>query len=1174
MHLLPVETHSLDAADAAIDLGQDPAEMVFLSFSDADLGAVAAAWERADPATRPSLRIANLARLRHPYSVDLYVERTLSRAKVVVIRLLGGADYWAYGLNEAAAAARAAGATLAVVPGDHMADRRLDEASTVSGEELGRVWRWLGEGGERNAASLIGWATRTLGREAAVEEPAAMPPAEVFLERAPEGGERGRALVVCYRSIRLAGDAAPIEALADALAQCGFGVRAVSVTSLKDPAAIVVISAEIERHPPDVVLNATAFSGRLDGGGSVLDRADAPVLQVILAGSSAEAHAASRRGLGSADVAMNVALPETDGRIVTTAISFKSLAEDPGPLQFQRARHAPAAAHVAAVADLAAGWVGLRRKPNAEKRVALILSDYPAKGGRTGYAVGLDTAASAAAIAADMAAAGYALREAIEPGTLIRDFETRRFRARLALAEYERLLAAMPAEFSASIIEAWGAPADDPAIVDGAFELAALHLGGLIVALQPDRGGADRKAGYHDVNSPPRHAYAALYLWLRHVAGIDALVHLGAHGTLEWLPGKALAPTPSCAPAALIGPTPVLYPFIVNNPGEAGQAKRRVAAVTVGHLTPPLVRAGSSQDTADLEALVDEYAEAQSLDSKRAVRLARTILSMAADSGLAREIGLDRVTCEQEALARLDAFLCDVKDARIGDGLHVFGRAPEAGRLMRTAELLGAGLTSPRWGEVDAAGEGEQSSPEDARPPHPALRADLSPLGRGEVPAFRLARVLQDCADAERDGLLAGLAGRFVTPGPAGAPRRGRLDVLPTGRNLHGADPRSIPTRTAWEVGRRVADEVALRYAQEHGDWPRTVVIDLWGSATLRTGGEDFAQALALLGVRPVWDASTTRVSGFEVEPQARLSRPRVDVTLRVSGLFRDLFPAQIALFDQAVAAVAALEEDAADNPLVAKGSAPRIYGAAPGAYGGGVTAAVASGRWEDRAALGEIYLETSSFAYSRAAEGAADRAGFEDRVRSAELFVKAQDDDARDVLDSDAFAEGEGGFAAAAHALGSSPALFHVDASNPKNTKIRTLAEEVARVVRARAANPRWIEGQMRHGHRGAAEIAETVGNLLALSATADVVSDRQFELMFDATLGTDAVRAFLARENPRAFRDVSANFREALKRWLWTCRRNSVLALVAEAGDSARSSDDAGAETASERRLACPTD
>ena len=368
MHLLPVETHSLDAADAAVDLGQDFAEMAFLSFSDADLGAVAAAWERADPATRPSLRIANLARLKHPYSVDLYVEAVLAQARVVVVRLLGGADYWSYGLAEVATAARAGGAALAVVPGCHMADPRLNEASTVSGEELGRVWRWLSEGGEKNAASLIGWATRRLGREAVVSEPTPMPSADLFLERAAQGAPKGRALVVCYRSIRLAGDTAPIEALTAALAKRGLDARAVSVTSLKDPAVVAALGEEIAAFPPDVILNATAFSGRLDDGGTVLDRADAPVLQVILAGSSAEAHAASRRGLGSADVAMNVALPETDGRIVTTAISFKELSDDRGPLQFARARHAPNAGGVAAVADLAARWARLRRLPAAEKR--------------------------------------------------------------------------------------------------------------------------------------------------------------------------------------------------------------------------------------------------------------------------------------------------------------------------------------------------------------------------------------------------------------------------------------------------------------------------------------------------------------------------------------------------------------------------------------------------------------------------------------------------------------------------------------------------------------------------------------------------------------------------------------------------------------------------------------
>ena len=466
-------------------------------------------------------------------------------------------------------------------------------------------------------------------------------------------------------------------------------------------------------------------------------------------------------------------------------------------------------------------------------------------------------------------------------------------------------------------------PADDRDLFDGAFRLRLVRLGKLIAAVQPDRGDASsRKGDYHNLNLPPRHAYVAFYFWLTRKEKVDAIVQLGAHGTLEWLPGKAVALSETCAPEVLLGPTPVVYPFIVNNPGEAAQAKRRIGAVAIGHLTPPLIAAGSYGSALELERLFDEFAEAQALDPRRARAIAPLILERGRETGLLKECAADDKPPE-EALVALDAWLCDLKEMRVGDGLHVFGQSPDSADGF-------AGL------ELD-----------------PAARDTLS------------ARVAASGA-AELLGLLRALGGRFVPPGPAGAPARGRLDVLPTGRNIYAIDPRSAPTRNAWEIGRRTAEEIVKRYAQDHGEWPKRIVLDLWGSATMRTGGDDLAQAFALIGCRPTWDAASTRVSGFEVLPLAMLGRSRVDVTLRISGLFRDVFPAQIALFSAAVRAVAALEESVDDNPLASLqgASLARIFGAAPGAYGVGLGARIAQGDWAERSELAEAYLAATSHAY------------------------------------------------------------------------------------------------------------------------------------------------------------------------------------------------------------------
>jgi cobaltochelatase CobN len=624
--------------------------------------------------------------------------------------------------------------------------------------------------------------------------------------------------------------------------------------------------------------------------------------------------------------------------------------------------------------------------------------------------------------------------------------------------------------------------------------------GNFIIAVQPDRGRRDsRKGEYHDTNLPPRHAYIAFYIWLREIERIDALIHLGTHGTLEWLPGKAVALGEDCAPEAVLGPLPVIYPFIVNDPGEAAQAKRRIAAVTIGHMTPPLTDAGLHGEARELEALLDEYAQAQELDPRRARKLAEVILERARESGLAAETGLSDYEDVPTALARLDAWICDLKELRIGDGLHVFGK-------------------------IDAGAY------EDALTSGMALKA---------------------CAFGEIDGLLAALDGRFVSPGPAGAPSRGRLDVMPTGRNLYSIDPRAVPTRTSWEIGHEAARAFVQRYMQDHGDYPRRIVLDLWGSATMRTGGDDLAQAFALIGVRPTWDHASARVSGFEIEPSAMLERPRVDVTLRISGLFRDVFPMQIALFDAAVRAVAALDEDAQTNPLAQGiGEAPlRIFGAAPGSYGIDFADTIAANAWTTRAELGRRYLQASGTAYRPHDEGTEAGAAFAARVANADALLHVQDVAEIDVLSGDAFAEHEGGFFAAAESLGNRPAIYHADATRPDRTVVRGLGEEIARVVRGRAANPRWIEGQMRHGYRGAAEIAEVVANLLAFAATTNAVHSHQFELVYGATLGDDVVAAFLQDRNPEAAKALARTFEIARERGFWVTRRNSIAMQLGEA-------------------------
>ncbi|MDC7785867.1 cobaltochelatase subunit CobN [Rhodoplanes sp. TEM] len=1100
MHILFRERHGLEEAATAEDLGHAPADLVVMSFADSDLGAFAAGW-RAGRDDLPSLRLANLARLQHPLSVDLYIEKTLAHARGILIRLLGGLDYWRYGVEQVRAAADRHGIALAVVPGDGRPDPRLDEASNVPVSTLRRLQALCDTGGARAAQGALAqlalasglWAVPVLGVRALPRHGfhpgdfSACPVGE------PAAGDAPRALVVFYRAVVAAADTAPVDALMAELRARGTTPVGVFVGSLKEPETRAWLRAQLAVIRPDVIVNATAFSAR-DADGGPFDAVDAPVLQVALAGSSRQAWETSDRGLSPADLAIHVVLPEVDGRVFSGVVSFKAQ-EPPDPdLGFARVVHAPHGERVAAVAERALALVRLRRKPRRDRRLALVLSAYPGRDDQIAHAVGLDAPESAVAVLGMLAAAGYDIDDApIDHATLIE----RLLAEEIAwpLADYEAALTRLDSALRETLAAQWGAPADDPSVRDGRIRFRAIRCGSVIVAAQPERGSrAERAAEYHDARRAPRHGFVAFHLWLRQVAGIDALIHMGAHGTLEWLPGKSVALSGACWPDALLGPTPVVYPFIVNDPGEAATAKRRLGAVTIGHMTPPQRQSAVPDGLRTVERLLDEYSSADGLDPRRRERLARDIVAAARETGLDRDTGISPETPAHEAVVKLDAFVCDVKASQFSDGLHVFGRVPVV--------------------------------PDDA-----GLSADVP---------------FEVCAGSERTSLLAALDGRAVPPGPAGSPWRGRRDVLPTGRNLFTVDPRAVPSRAAADQGQRLADALLTRHLQDHGDYPRSVVVDLWGSATMRTAGEELAMALRLIGVVPVWDHTSDRVSGFEVLTLAKLGRPRIDVTLRISGLFRDVFPGLPVLFEQAVAALAARDEPAEENPFVGR-SDPRVFGPAPGAYGVGVAETVDELTPETAAAAAEAWLAGSAHAYGRN-DGLFARDALEARVAAADAFVHTQDLPETDLLMAPDYAAHEAGFAAAAKTLGAAPALYHADSARAESPRMRTLPEEIARVVRARATNPHWIAGQMRHGFRGAAEIAWTLDQMALFAHLAAAVPTHHFDLYYDATLGDEAVRDFLDRANPRAAAAMRRRFRQLVAAGHWTTRRNSVMDAIAD--------------------------
>ncbi|WP_313077278.1 cobaltochelatase subunit CobN [Melaminivora sp.] len=1310
MHLLSTRPGGFVEDDSAvICLDQTPADIVVLSSADTTLALLAAAraqLAQTDPGF-PSLRLANLLHLRGNASLDRYADEVLRHARVVIVDHLGSESTWPYGIQQLAALARQHRQALTLFSGDLTEDPALLARGTLPAGTGRLLWRYLRAGGAANALHFlraVAWHGLAYGSEpppprplpqVALHVPAAWAqtatphlathdpalPADdplAMLQRAWHPGAPVVALVF-YRSHLLAGNTAAFDDLALALHARGLNALPLALDSLKDALCLATLRALCEQHAVQLVLNTTAFAALgHDGGAQPQDAlaGDAPVLQVIVSGTDRGGWLQDSQGLRPRDIAMQIVLPEMDGRIVSRAISFKAGTERCPHTQVDLVRYQSEPDRVDFVAELAQRWCRLRQLAPRDKRLALILANYPGSEGRIGSGVGLDTPASVMQLLHLLQREGHDLGTEALPengDALMRRLTTgiandpqlwplRPALQSYPLADYRARLAALPPGMEAAITARWGAPEADPALRQGRFMIAGLRLGRIFVGIQPARTlEVQDWANYHDAELPPPHHYLAFYFWLRDVFGVDALAHVGKHGNLEWLPGKSLALSASCWPDAILGPLPHLYPFIVNDPGEGAQAKRRTQAVIIDHLMPPLTRAENHGPMQELERLVDEFYDALLVDARRADLLRQQILALVRQQQLAGELGLEGALAQGEddsVLERIDAYLCELKETQIRDGLHIFGASPTGAQRHDTllalaryasadgapgliaalaADLLGDGtdpfapgsaepFTAERpallqqvsdapwrhWGDtrerlellaarllqerLDQAGA-SVTGPEDRTTPTGQSGATAPLAGGGGAPARALEggpgpsdnfdsklslpskglgpislentdaaldRVLQvlaprldACGGEELRQFSQALRGRFVPPGPSGSPSRGRPDVLPTGRNFYTVDTRAIPTQTAWALGERAARALIERHLQEHGDYPRSIGLSVWGTATMRTGGDDIAQALALIGVRPRWAPGSQRVVDFEVIPCVGLHRPRVDVTLRISGLFRDAFPATVQLFDAAVQAVAALDgEDEHDNPirariladsaqLAAQGLAPdearrragwRVFGSRPGHYGSGLELLLRSGQWDSDADLGRAWLAASSHAYGQSDEGSAAGDALALRVAGLDAVLHNQDSREHDILDSGDYHLFQGGMAVSVrHLSGRQPALYHGDHGNPAQPRVRSLQEEIGRVVRARMTNPKWLAGVRRHGYKGAFEMAASVDYLFGFDATARVVGDHHYAMVTEAYVFDEVNREFLAQHNLQALADILSRLREAIARGLW---------------------------------------
>lgn len=1181
MHRISTESGILDAERTPEKILQTPGDVVFISAADTDLTCVAQAWR---PLFEKKLRITHAAPLQKPMIAADYVEEVLSQAKLVILRLLGGKAYFPH-LIEALLHLRTHDTRprILILPGTDSWDGELFQYGDFEEPIARQFFDYFKEGGLDNIRSA-GEGIAQLLEDHLQTLPAAlkMPKYGWYQKEntAPNLLKKISVAWICfYRAWYQTGDLAVIDQLKKALENQGFGVSAFYAYSLRDQEAQSALLEEAQTTPPDVILTLQSFSICINDSDRVsfLETLGCPVLQVPVSSQNREAWQHNPRGLSPSDIAMNVALPEVDGRVLTSVIGFKEEQKVLSELEYTIKNLQPHSQQIQNAALLAKNWASLRNTCKAEKKVAIILANYPNKNSRIGNGVGLDTPASVVIFMKKLAALGYHLEAIPEDGEalmnllqsqLTNDWEMsygKPCEQGMAKAQLESFIENLPHVAQNQLQAHW------PQELPETIPVPGKRFGNVFVGIQPPRGfGLQTQAIYHSPDLPPPPLYLAFYLWLREEFQTHAVIHFGKHGNLEWLPGRSVALGAEDFPQICIGMVPHLYPFIVNNPGEGTQAKRRTAAAIVDHLTPPLTRAKLYDDLDQIERLLEEHAHCDTLYPERAHELEHEIAHL-----LEKASWREELPQESDWLNALGNYLCEIKESQIRSGLHVFGQNPQGAQkidfllsLLRMPSAHHAGLLHSlleKDRDFDLTTLSITERDELDQQAHQWIEAVLEKrLSKNESESLkRLRQLLQDHlhprlmqCENEINHLVQGLEGQFIAPGPSGAPTRGRLDVLPTGRNFFSIDPRVIPTPTSWNCGKQLADRLLARHQQEHGSYPRNIALVIWGTANMRTGGDDIAQALWLWGCEPVWERISGRIIDFQIHPVHLLGRPRVDVLLRVSGLFRDAFGDTMRLLATIPKRLAALDEPEELNPIraawlqdqkhlaeqgITNNEAQhlahlRVFSSGPGSYGTGLLPLMDGGNWETREDLTKVFLKWGGYAYDTDGTSSEQIGLFEKRLGQVEVVHQNQDNREHDILDSDDYFQFQGGLHAAVHAIrGEAPVTYHGDSSQPEQVKIRTLAEEFNRVFRSRVLNPHWIEAMKKHGYKGAFEMAATADYIFGYDATCNIVADYQYQELAQKLFLDEAQQQFFKRHNPAALQDSIKRLLEAHERGLW---------------------------------------
>ncbi len=1059
--------------------------------------------------------------------------------------------------------------------------------------------------------------------------------------------ESGKPIIVIlfYSKYLHEGNLLHIDELVRGVARLGGAPLAVYSASAPNPAVgckglqWTIDNLLMENGLPvaEVIINNIGFAQSIlanPGDGSVFveqsifEQLGVPVIQAMSTFNSLEGWRSSIKGLDSMSLANSIFHPEFDGQLISAPVAYTQSVKD---TVGERLVFLPIEERADKICRLALNWAALRRKAPGEKKLAVILHNMPPRNDMIGCAFGLDTPQSVWNLVEALKGEGVHTEYDFADGAEIINRiiagvsnDTRWLSVEKLLERsidsidgevYREWFSRLGTPVREKMKADWGDPPGEFMVHEDRLPVPGIRNGNIFIGLQPARGFEEKaEEVYHNTDIVPPHQYIAFYRWVKQVFKADAIVHVGTHGTLEWLPGKETGLSPDCYPDIAIDDIPHLYPYIIDVPGEGIQVKRRSYGIILDHMIPSLTSSGVYDETGEMDDLIRQYYQARLGDEGKLKDLREEILETAIRHNFLKDLGIGAEDLSKDFpafLSRLHGWVEEIKNSLIKDGLHVFGEPPREERLVN---LMGALLRLPN-AEVPALPEAvcamlgmeygrlkdlPEAVDSDGKTNYMKLDnveekvrevlgllydAGFDPArldgvirkafdGSGGTAAqegyavanARMVQVLQFACETVKPKLcgitdeiryfIEGVRGGFVPPGGSGCPTRGKVSILPTGRNFYSVDPAAIPTRMAWNVGVRLGDGLLQRFLKDEGRYPENVVMVVYGGETMKTCGDDIAEVLYLMGIKPKWLGKSDRVTGLEVIPTESLGRPRIDVTLRITGLFRDTFPNIIELVEEAVQLAASQEEDGEVNYLrrnirkdfeelknkglseeEATGQAGlRIFGCPPGTYGAGVDILINSRNWKDSGDLGEIYTTWGGHAYGRRVHSLKVREVFARRLAVADATVKNESSMEIDMLESDDFYNYHGGLIAAVKThSGKMPKAYSGDSSDPSRTKIKNVNEETARIMRARILNPKWFEGLKRHGYKGAQEIAAMVDIVFGWDATSEVVEDWMYDKITENYLLNDERREWIKSVNSWAVQSMAERLLEASQRGMW---------------------------------------